>query len=343
MAALPLSMAGSSEVSGGVLLYLGAEHAYPSPALSSLMGSEMPGHLLAAPTPSPLPPSIMYVSSTESVIEIKGPLPPTMPSNWAPSVPLPPSCADTPVDSDRTPTHSPVATRSCAPSVSVESEDTSPPPCAIWCGSQEQTAREILDRVKQDIATWVGLPTDAELNALLVADGPGAIQFTDSPAQELTTKHIGYARYLQCLAIQPTPKGVYIADGDTINATFKVCAVSMSAGFGRPGQGHLHNLSTCDWCRGFASLISSCIQGILVSIDVKQQIADALILPCDEFTVHETLTFPDLTPHLLIELVGQLAHKLASLCGFASPQGEFPLFKWSSECTKLLDRLRANA
>ena len=343
LAAPPLSMAGSSEASGGVLLYPGDEHAYPSPAPSSLTGPGMPGPLLAAASPTPNPPSITFISSQESVIEIPNPLPPTTPSNWAPSVPLPPSRADTPVDSDRTPTRSPVATRSRAPSVSVESEDSSPPPRAVWCGSQEQTARDILTRVRADIDTRVGPPTDAELDALLLADGDGAVQFAESLANELTAKRIGYARYLQRLAIHPVPEGVYLADNDAVNTAFKVCTASLSAGFGRPGQGHLHHLSARDWCRGLASVVSGCIRGLLVSPDVKQLISDALILPCDSFKLHKSLIFPESTPRLLVELSGQLAHELASLCGYAGPHGEMPMFEWTSERRKLLESLRADA
>ena len=43
LAAPPLSLANSSEASGGVLLYPGDEHAYPSPAPSSLVGPGVPG------------------------------------------------------------------------------------------------------------------------------------------------------------------------------------------------------------------------------------------------------------------------------------------------------------
>ena len=293
--------------------------------------------------PGPHPLSITYVSSQESVIEIANPLPPTTPSNWAPSIPLPPSRAETPMDADRTPTRSPVASRSWAPSVSVESEDPSSPPRAVWCGSQEQTVREILARVRTDINTRVGPPTDAELDTLLVANGDDAVQFAESLANELTAKRIGYARYLQRLAIWPVPEGVFIADDDAVNAAFKVCAASLSAGFGRPGQGHLHHLSAKDWCRGFASVVSSCIRGLLVSPDVKHLISDALILPCDSFEVHDSLTFPESTLRLLIEMSSQLAHELASLCGYAGPQGEMPMFEWTSERTRLLEHLREDA
>ena len=69
--------------------------------------------------------------------------------------------------------------------------------------------------------------------------------------------------------IKPTREGAFVAEDDAVNAAFKVCAASMSAGFGRPGQGELHNLSPRDWCRGYAILLSSCIRGVIISVDVK--------------------------------------------------------------------------
>ncbi|KAH9047456.1 hypothetical protein EDB83DRAFT_2634060 [Lactarius deliciosus] len=181
-------------------------------------------------------------------------------------------------------------------------------PSVTWeGGTQTQEARATLEELRE-LASLPRFPHEILAG---LPQGPN-VEMRDL-ANLQNPQRIGYGFYLQAADLHPLKEGMQIGSTQEINAAFHAVAASLSLGTDRAGEPHLRVLSSSDWFRGAAVVLSATLRGVLTSNNFHAQ-GDFSLSPCpDEFQLADGLPIPHTQRSLLLEMCSQLTDELGAL------------------------------